>query len=218
MSLPEPHVAHQFDDLAQQNDAASLGMWVFLASEAMFFGAIFTAYFMCRMNNRDAFAEASHNLDVMLGTVNTVVLLTSSLTMALAVRAAHLGRRQSTTALLMATVGLGAVFLAIKFSEYAHKYEQGLVPFLRTASDTLAGHDDHQDLFYNFYYAMTGLHAVHMLIGMAVLGILAALVWRGRYAGGNTMPIEATGLYWHFVDVVWVFLFPCLYLLDLARD
>jgi cytochrome c oxidase subunit 3 len=151
---------------------------------------------------------------VTLGATNTVVLITSSLTMALGVFAAERGRRRSVVALLLCTMVLGTIFLAIKFLEYSHKFSEHLVPGF---DFVYAGADGRQvQLFLCFYFGLTGLHALHMIIGIGVLGVLATLVWRRRSAPRGT-PIEVAGLYWHFVDIVWIFLFPLLYLVDLHR-
>jgi cytochrome c oxidase subunit 3 len=207
-------LAHQFDDLAQQHDAATLAMWIFLVTEVMFFGGLLAAYAAYRAVYPQAFANGSRLCDVTLGATNTAVLITSSLTMALGVFAAERGRRRSVVALLACTMALGAIFLAIKFLEYSHKFSEHLVPGF---DFVYAGADGRQvQLFLCFYFGLTGLHALHMIIGIGVLGVLAALVWRRRSAPRGT-PIEVAGLYWHFVDIVWIFLFPLLYLVDLHR-
>ena len=208
-------LAHQFDDLEQQHETATLGMWLFLATEIIFFGGLFTAYTACRSLYPDAFAAASHNTEVLLGSINTVVLLGSSFTMALAVHAAQQGKRRTLVTFLLCTIALGLLFLVIKFLEYHHKFVEHLVP----------GHGfrvegpqpRQQELFVSFYFAMTGLHALHMVIGIALLAILVVLGWRGRFSRQNHNAVEVSGLYWHFVDIVWIFLFPLLYLIDRYR-
>jgi cytochrome c oxidase subunit 3 len=203
--------AHQFDDAAQQREAATLGMWIFLVTEVMFFGGMFTAYVAYRSLFPEAFGQASHHLDVTLGMTNTAVLITSSLTMALAVHGAQVGRRGALLAGLAATMALGATFVGIKGWEYAHKFHQGLVP---GPAFTYAGADAPQaELFFSVYFCMTGLHALHMVIGLGLLGWLVLAARRGRFAGGWGTPVENVGLYWHFVDIVWIFLFPLLYLI-----
>jgi cytochrome c oxidase subunit 3 len=205
------HPAHQFGDIVQQHEAATLAMWLFLVTEIMFFGALFTGYAYSRYRYPEPFAIASQHLDVRLGAVNTAVLIGSSLTMALAVRAAQIGRRRGTAALLVATMALGTVFLVIKAYEYYDKAEHHLVPGWRFdyhGSDT-----EEIALYYTLYFIMTGTHALHMVIGIVVLGVLARLAVRGRYSTLYYTPIEMAGLYWHFVDIVWIFLFPMLYLL-----
>ncbi len=216
--MPEHHssagsaaglVAHQFDDLSQQREAASLGMWVFLVTEIMFFGGLFTGYTVYRTAYQDAFAAGSHHLDVTLGAINTAVLICSSLTMAMAVHSAQLGRRKAQLGFLILTILLGSVFLGIKAVEYHHKFEEHLVP---GPSFSLQGLPQTQ-LYFSFYFAMTGMHALHMVIGVAILSVLVWMTLRGRFSPDYYAPVEMTGLYWHFVDIVWIFLFPLLYLI-----
>jgi len=204
-------LAHHFDDLEQQQAASSLGMWVFLVTEVMFFGGLFLGYTIYRWKFADGFAAASHHLDVNLGTFNTVVLIGSSLTMAMAVHAAQVGRRRALVTFLLLTIVLGAVFLGVKAYEYHHKYVENLIPgvsfhfeepFVRPAT-----------LFFCFYFAMTGMHALHMVIGIGLLTVLAVRAARGRFTSAYYNPVDVTGLYWHFVDIVWIFLFPLLYLI-----
>lgn len=208
-----PRLAHHFDDLAQQRSANVLGMWLFLVTEVMFFGGIVTAYVVYRAIHPEAFAAASRQLDVVLGAVNTVVLLTSSFTMALAVDAAHRRRRGQLVGFLLTTIVLGAAFVLVKMTEYYHKYEHGLMPLLGLEFHPSGGRRAEQ-LFYGLYFGMTGLHALHMLIGLVVLGSMTRLARRGRFTDGHDAPVELAGLYWHFVDIVWIFLFPMLYLID----
>jgi cytochrome c oxidase subunit 3 len=203
---------HQFDDLEQQHEASWLGMWVFLTTEVMFFGGLFLGYAVYRGWYSHAFGMASEHLDIVLGTINTAVLLCSSLTMALAVHATQLGTKRSAVILLLITMVLGSVFLGIKGVEYYHKYEENLIP----------GHDfhfenadpRHAQIFFSFYFVMTGMHALHMVIGIGLLAIMALLTYAGKFSPEHSSPIEIAGLYWHFVDIVWVFLFPLLYLID----
>ncbi len=206
-----PALAHHFDNLAQQSEAATLGMWVFLVTEVLFFGGLFATYMIYRNWYPDAFAAASHELDVTLGTVNTVVLITSSLTMALAVHAAQLGQRKLLMTFLILTMILGAVFLGIKSVEYYHKFVEHHVP--GSGFQFEKEYFRHAQLFFSLYFIMTGLHAVHMICGIGVLAFLLAPSWKGRYNSAYHNPLECTGLYWHFVDIVWIFLFPLLYLL-----
>jgi len=215
-------VAHHFDDARQQRTAAELGMWAFLASEVLFFGGLFTGYAQYRAWYADAFAAASRHLDVLLGSINTAVLLASSLTVALALDAAQRADRKSLLRLLLVTITLAVLFLAIKGHEYHAEYEKHKYPGAhfqwdgetgRTASDGAAPlMAARAELFFGFYFAMTGLHALHMLVGLGVMGWLAVGAWRGRFLGEAATPVEMAGLYWHFVDIVWVFLFPLLYL------
>jgi cytochrome c oxidase subunit III len=203
--------AHQFDDLAQQHEADSLGMWAFLLTEIMFFGGLFLGYTVYRSMYPEAFAEASHHLDIWLGSINTVVLIGSSLSMALAVHSAQTNEHRGLIRFLLLTILLGLVFLGIKGTEYLHKFEEHLVPGANFVYPRPHAHQ--VQLFFSFYFGMTGLHAFHMIVG---LGLLAALVWqarRGRFSADYYAPVELIGLYWHFVDIVWIFLFPLLYLL-----
>jgi cytochrome c oxidase subunit III len=206
-------LAEQFDDLTQQHEAASLGMWVFLVTEILFFGGLFAGYTVYRAIYPEGFREASHHLDLLLGGINTAVLITSSLTMALAVHSVQEGQRRAVLRFLLLTLMLGAVFLGIKGTEYAHKYAEELVPGLRFGYS--GPHPSQVQLFLSFYFVMTGLHAFHMLVGMALLGVLAFLAWRGHFSAAYYAPVETSGLYWHFVDIVWIFLFPLLYLVGL---
>ena len=202
--------AHQFDDAEQQHEASWIGMWIFLATEVMFFGGMFTGYTIYRADYAQAFASASNHLDIWLGTINTAVLICSSFTMALAVRSAQIGKRTALVRFLLLTIVLGAVFLGIKFTEYYFKFEEHLVP---GSSFTYEGSLARPaEIFFSFYFAMTGMHALHMIIG---IGLLTALVFqgvRGSFSASYYTPVELTGLYWHFVDIVWIFLFPLLYL------
>jgi cytochrome c oxidase subunit 3 len=204
-------VAHQFETAEQQYDSATFGMWVFLVTEVMFFGGVFTAYVVYRSMYAQAFHDASHHLDVWLGSINTAVLISSSLTMALAVRASQLSQARETVKYLLYTMGLGLVFLGIKFFEYHHKYVEHLVPGLHFQ---WSGADPgHAQIFFFLYFAMTGLHAAHMVIGIVILSIIAIMAHRERFTNGYYTPVEIMGLYWHFVDIIWIFLFPLLYLI-----
>lgn len=202
---------HHFDSFEQQREASYLGVWIFLVTEVMFFGGVFTAYIVYRLAHPQAFALGSHELDITLGAVNTAVLIGSSLTMAMAVWAAQTGRRKGIVGYILATIVLGGVFLGIKVVEYSAKFEHHLFPgpnFQWNGPDA-----PHVEMFFNLYFALTGLHAVHMIIGMGILVVIAILAWRGRFSPENHNLVEGIGLYWHFVDIVWIFLFPLLYLL-----
>jgi len=201
-------------------------MWAFLGTEVLFFGGMFAAYTVYRNLHFTGFAAASRKLDVPLGAINTAVLLTSSLTMALAVHAAAVGNRAALVRNLALTLLLGAAFLGIKVYEYHHDYVEGLVPGawfhpteevrdrIRPFEQQHGTVDFRQvELYFIFYFVLTGLHALHMIIGMGVLTIQLVLVRRGWFGPEYPTPIELTGLYWHFVDIVWIFLFPLLYLL-----
>jgi cytochrome c oxidase subunit 3 len=205
-------VAEQFDDARQQKESATVGMWIFLATEIMFFGGMFLGYAVYRSSYPAAFGEASRRLDIVLGAINTAILLTSSLTMAMAVHAAHAGKRRKLVGFLVATIVLGLGFLGIKFYEYFRKFEEHLVPGRTFSFEGANG--GHAQLFFSFYFAMTGMHALHMVIGIVMMGVLIVLARRGRFSPEYYNPVEMSGLYWHFVDIVWVFLFPLLYLVE----
>jgi cytochrome c oxidase subunit 3 len=205
-------LAGQFDDLQQQHEAASLGMWVFLATEIMFFGGLFTAYIIFRNSYLPAFEAGSRLLDVRIGAFNTAVLLCSSLTMALAVRAAQLGKKGLLITFLLLTLLLGLTFVGVKLAfEWRHDFLEGLVPGLNWTYD---GPDPrHLELFFCFYFFLTGIHALHMVIGVGILTVLIIMAGRSRFSPQRYNAVETSGLYWHFVDIVWIFLFPVLYLI-----
>ncbi len=221
-----PALAHQFDTLEQQRESSTLGMWLFLVTEIMFFGGLFLAYVIYRSRYPEAFLLGSNTLNVLLGGINTAVLIGSSLTMALAIWAAQVNWRKGIVIFLLATIGLGSTFLVIKGFEYHDKFVEHHVPgptfhFVEenpsphiqqiAARDPLLGR--HASIFFSLYFIMTGLHATHMIIGIGVLIVLVILSWKGKYNADYHNPLEMTGLYWHFVDIVWIFLFPLLYLL-----
>jgi cytochrome c oxidase subunit 3 len=201
---------HQFDDAAQQHHASWLGMWIFLATEVMFFGGLFTGYAFYRSAYPQAFADASNHLEILLGAINTAVLICSSFTMALAVHSAETDRRKASVNFLLLTIVLGAVFLGIKFSEYHAKFAEHLVPGSSFRFEGPLARP--AEIFFSFYFAMTGMHALHMVIGIGLLTWLALKARRGRFSSSYFTPVELVGLYWHFVDIVWIFLFPLLYL------
>ena len=291
-----PGLQHQFEDMGQQQESASIGMWMFLVQEIMFFGGLFTVYLVFRSKFPMAFAAGSNHLDAFWGGLNTLVLIVSSLTMALAVRSAQLGRRNAQVIFIVVTMIFGTVFLGVKAIEYTAKYKEGIVPVAglnmktaKTASNypnarelsTRTG--DTQDpreslntgvseantqetgehsyynpsgtfvwtdaslaiqaqqggyltesekigyfsngelnvnkfrdkvrIFFWIYFVMTGLHALHMIIGLGVMAWLLWKAWLGTYSAQYYSPVEMSGLYWHFVDIVWIFLFPLFYLL-----
>lgn len=212
-SHDSPAVAHHFVDADQQHEASELGMWLFLVTEIMFFGAFFMAYLVYRYWYPQAFILGSHHMDVTLGTINTAVLLTSSFTMALAVHAAEHGKRQRLVGLLLATLIFGMAFLGIKAFEYYHKYEEHLVPFAGWDFAPTGPHRAGLMAFFNIYFLMTGLHAFHMVVGIVLLGVLAVMAQRQRLPAWRSVIVHNAGLYWHFVDLVWVYLFPFFYLI-----
>jgi len=221
-SHAHPRLVHHFRHLGQQKEAASLGMWVFLAQEVMFFGGLFFAYTLYRNLYHGAFELGSHLLDWRLGAGNTIVLIGSSVTMAMAVHSAALGKRKAIVGWLVATILLGSVFLGVKVVEYADKFHHNLVPGA-SFGQPYPGMDPHHgipehmrrptQIYYSLYFAMTGLHALHMIVGIPILAGIAWFAWKGEYSARFHTPVEMVGLYWHFVDIVWIFLFPLLYLI-----
>jgi len=207
-SLP----AHQFEDADQQREAASLGMWAFLVTEIMFFGGVFAGYAICRGLYTEGFAEASNKLNIILGATNTAVLICSSLTMAMAVRSAQLNKQRELILFLLLTILLGTGFLGIKAFEYSHKFHEHLVPGSMFQFE--GSNPGHAEIFFCFYFTMTGLHAVHMIIGIGVMVSLLLRARKGHFSAEYNSPVEVSGLYWHFVDIVWIFLFPLLYLIS----
>jgi len=204
--------------MEQQREAGTIGMWVFLLTEIMFFGGLFLAYIIFRSVYPDGFAAASNTLDVRLGGFNTVVLILSSLTMAMAVYSAQRGNKKMLIIYLILTLILGCVFLGVKVVEYHSKFEHHLFPAVGFYDwEHTAGHTpelaSQARIFLFLYFAMTGLHALHMIIGAGMLLFLIYYAWRDKYSPEYHAPIELGGLYWHFVDIVWIFLFPLLYLL-----
>ena len=211
-----PALQHHFQTLDQQHEAATLGMWVFLVTEAMFFGGLLMAYLLYRVWYPEAWAEGSLDLDIRLGGFNTVVLIASSLTMALAVRSAQTGAQRATVGWLLATMALGLTFLGVKVIEYAEKFELNHVPGANFVYE--GPHAGQVEIFFSLYFGLTGLHALHMVIGVGLLSVITWMASRGRFSPAWSTPVEISGLYWHFVDIVWIFLFPLLYLVDRAHQ
>jgi cytochrome c oxidase subunit III len=238
-----PALQHHFDTMPQQKEAAVLGMWVFLLTEILFFGGLFAAYMIYRVWYFDAFAEASRSLSLFWGGLNTAVLIGSSLTMAMAVRGAQTNKRSATVNWLILTMILGSVFLGVKVIEYADKFEHNHVPgpsFVWAhqeapgAEGAAAEHEaapaaggEHRQLsltpdqlqrttqiYFSLYFTMTGLHALHMIIGIGIMCVITWMAWKGKFDEEYYTPVEMAGLYWHFVDIVWIFLFPLLYLVE----
>jgi len=207
-----PMQQHHFESMVQQKESVTLGMWLFLAQEVMFFGGLFMAYLLYRVWYPAAWAEGSQELDITLGGVNTVVLIGSSLTMAFAVRCAQLGQNKATRNWLILTMALGMVFVVIKGFEYAHKFEMLHVPGPNFVFH--GPHADQVEIFLSLYFMMTGLHALHMLIGFGILAWIAWMAHKQKFSPEWNSHVEMAGLYWHFVDIVWIFLFPLLYLVD----
>jgi cytochrome c oxidase subunit 3 len=207
-----PDLQHHFDTLEQQHEAATLGMWLFLVTEVMFFGGLLMAYLLYRVWYPEGWAEGSRELDIVLGGINTAVLIASSLTMALAVRAAQTGASRATVGWLVLTMAFGLTFLVIKFFEYKHKFEIHHVPGFDWV--VTGPHANELFLFVSLYFSLTGLHALHMVIGVTLLSVITWMAYRRRFSPQWYTPVEMSGLYWHFVDIVWIFLFPLLYLVD----
>jgi cytochrome c oxidase subunit III len=216
-------LAHQFDDLEQQKEAVTLGMWAFLATEVMFFGGAFAAYSVYRATYPEAFAAASSLEDWRIGAFNTAVLLCSSLTVALAVHKAQVGDNRGVTRFLLITCGLALAFIAIKAYEYSHIIHAGHAPWQRAAVQYYAGDNPTplpgefakpMHLFFSFYFAMTAIHATHMLVGVGLFAWLIGMARKNRFSPEYNNPVECVGLYWHFVDIVWIFLYPLFYLID----
>jgi cytochrome c oxidase subunit III len=211
-SAHSPALAHQFETIEQQRDASTLGMWVFLATEVLFFGGLFLVYSVYRSWYPAAFAAASRELDITLGTLNTAVLITSSLTMALAVHAAQTGERKLLMLFLLVTMALGVVFLGIKGDEYYEKFVVHHVPGPGFVFEP-AEYVRNAQIFFSLYFIMTGLHAVHMIVGLGIMTWMLVWAANGTITREYASPIEIAGLYWHFVDIIWIFLFPLLYLI-----
>jgi len=206
-----PALAHHFDDLEQQHETAALGMWAFLVTEVLFFGGLFCAYAVYRYRYPEAFAEASAEIGIPLGFLNTLVLLASSLTMALSIHAAQSDDRRGIRRFLWGTIALGTAFLGVKAVEYSAKFSHHFFP--GPSFDSAHFEHPQAELFFGLYFAMTGMHALHMVIGIGLLLWLVRMTRLGRLSSEHHSPLEMTGLYWHFVDIVWIFLFPLLYLI-----
>ena len=204
-----PKQQHHFYSMEQQFEASILGMWIFLVTEVMFFGGLFTAYLVYRWMYPEHWMAASNHLNVTMGAINTVVLICSSLTMVLAVRAAQIGSRSGQVVNLILTILFGSAFLVVKYFEYSDKFEHHLVPG-PNFDPTLAAP---QQIFFALYFIMTGIHALHMVVGIGLMLVILWMAWRGTFTPEYYSPVEVSGLYWHFVDIVWIFLFPLLYLL-----
>jgi len=211
------HVAHQFDDMDQQVSSSTLGMWVFLLTEIMFFGGLFGAYTIYRSMYPQAFATTSQYMNPFWGATNTAVLICSSLTMALAVRSAQIGARKALIWFLIVTMIFGVAFLCIKGIEYHEHWVDHKVPGFGFEYNEHPGYFHNAQILFCFYFFMTGFHALHMVVGLILMSTLLAMAIRGRFGPGYYTPVEIGGLYWHFVDIVWIFLFPLLYLIGHTR-
>jgi cytochrome c oxidase subunit III len=206
-----PNLQHHFYSMDQQLEASILGMWVFLVTEVMFFGGMFMAYILYRVQYPEAWVLGSNHLNVSLGALNTGVLICSSLTMALAVRSAQVSSKMGQIVNLILTMIFGSVFLVVKYFEYAEKFHHHLVPGAHF--DATLPHSAQQQLFFSVYFMMTGIHALHMVVGLVLMAVILVMAMRNKFSASYYTPVEVSGLYWHFVDIVWIFLFPLLYLL-----
>jgi cytochrome c oxidase subunit III len=237
-----PELRHHFADEEQQRNAASLGMWWFLGTEIMFFGGMFCGYLVYRRIYYPEFAAASRTIALLWGALNTAVLICSSLTVAMAVRAAQLGKRRLQVQMLLLTLFFGLVFLGVKGKEWYDKYEEHHIPTfhynaisgegdITKGQEKLLGLDkvkndpakyqerereiqQHSKIFFSLYFALTGMHALHMVVGVGIFTVITIMAYRGKFTPEYHTPLEIAGLYWHFVDIVWIYLFPLLYLID----
>jgi cytochrome c oxidase subunit 3 len=200
----------QFESLEQQQEASRLGIWTFLATEVLFFGGLFMGYIVYRHEYPHDFAVASRHTNVFYGTINTAILLTSSLWMALAVNSAEEGKNKQLVRYLLLTILFALAFLGVKGLEYKQDFDEHLVP----GASFSVPDAPKAELFFYLYWAMTGLHGFHVLVGIGLLSVIAFLSHRRRYSAEYHNPVEVSGLYWHFVDIVWIFLYPLLYLVD----
>jgi cytochrome c oxidase subunit 3 len=214
-----PNLRHHFDTMAQQFDSATLGMWVFLLTEIMFFGGMFGAYTVYRGMYPEAFASTSKHMDAFWGGLNTAVLIVSSLTMALAVRAARLGQQKALQILLILTMIFGLAFLGVKAIEYHAHWVDHMVPYWNWDPnyDGQPQYAKNAQILFCFYFFMTGFHALHMIVGVSLMLVILMMARRGAFNAEYFTPVEISGLYWHFVDIVWIFLFPLLYLIGLHQ-
>ena len=203
-------VARQFDDAEQQRTASDLGMWVFLATEILFFGVLFAGYTLCRVMFPEAFAEGSRHTDMLLGTIETAVLLTSSCAVVLSVREVQLGGRRAATAMLALTAALGIAFLVMHGFEYHAEYREGLIPAIRYTQQGVYARG--MEIFYCLYYFITLFHSLHVTVGVLLLGVMAWRTWHRAFDQDYHTPLELTALYWHLVDIVWIFVYPLIYL------
>jgi cytochrome c oxidase subunit 3 len=207
------HHAHHFSSAEHEFETSKEGMWVFMVTEVLMVGALFVGYLIFRSLYPEAFHEAHKLLNVKLGALNTVVLIVSSLTMVLGVGAAQRGNNKRALTMLGLTVALGFCFLIVKYFEYSHKIHEGILPGGKFTFEGLTAATSHVPLFFSFYFMMTGVHAFHVVLGMCLIVWIMLRVRRGEITPAFYTPVELVGFYWHFVDLVWIYLFPLLYLL-----
>ena len=213
MSEAESVLQHHFRDLEQQREASELGMWIFLMTEVLLFGVLFASYTVYRVSYPGVFAEASRELSAPIGAINTAVLIASSLGMALAVYGAQTNGRKYLLAGLTLAIILGTTFMVIKGFEYHDHYKHAQVPGLNFYYPKPQAHE--AEIFFFLYFAMTGVHAIHLTVGIILVAFVLVRAYRRRFSSTYYTPVEVTGLYWHFVDIVWIFLFPMLYLINI---
>lgn len=206
------HVQHHFVDSDQQFDTAKLGMWIFIVTEILMFGGLFAAYIAYRAWYPELFLLASEQLDTAMGALNTVVLIASSLTVAMAIRSAQVDNIKGIIRNLYLTIGLAGTFMVVKYFEYSHKFHLGIFPGRYYDFDGIA--HEKANIFFSIYYMMTGLHGIHISIGIGLMIWLVVKAKKNQFHSGYYTPVEVTGLYWHLVDIIWIFLFPLLYLID----
>ncbi len=205
------YLAHHFESIEKQTHAARLGMWLFLATEVLLFTALFAGYAVYRYLYTPDFQAASRDLATWIGLVNTIVLVSSSFTVAMGYERATRGDGKGTRTLFLVSVLLALVFLGFKYVEYSHHFESGELPGRLYAS--AKPHGPGAPMFYALYFLITGLHGVHVVIGMTVLAVIGIRAGRGAYTGAYHVPVELAGLYWHLVDLIWIFVFPLIYLI-----
>lgn len=205
------HVAHHFDSAEQQIEASKFGLWLFLVTEILLFGGLFVAYIMFRTLYPEMFHEAREHLNKVLGAVNSVILICSSFAMTMAVHFVRTNNRLKATRLLSVTVLCGAVFMIIKFFEYKAKFDHHLFP--DASFDFTAFTAKNANLFFSLYFLMTGLHGIHVIVGMGLISWMIVRTRRYEFSSEYYTPVELTGLYWHLVDLIWIYLFPLLYLI-----
>ncbi len=204
------NLAHHFSDMAQQKDSAKMGMWIFLLTEVLLFGGLFCAYAVYRAWNPEIFHNGHAFLDVTLGTINTIVLITSSLTVALAIRFLQVNKIKLAVINLAATIAFAGTFMVIKYFEYMHKIHEGQLPGKFYTFEGMEGTNPH--VFFSVYFLMTGLHGIHVLVGIGIITWVLIRTIKGHFSSEYYTPVELTGLYWHLVDLIWIFLFPLFYL------
>src|SRR5580692_9436642 len=213
----DPHHQHHFTTMEQQFDTSKIGMWLFLATEVLLFGGLFVGFGMMQARFPEEFKEAHEHLQRPLGALNTVVLLVSSWTMVMGVLAARTNQRKKLVIYLMITILCAFIFLGVKYFEYSHKFEEGLLPghFYHHHGDRIPVKDGANGYatFFSFYFMMTGLHGIHILVGIGLLWWIAARANRGEFSGAYYTPVDLVGLYWHLVDLIWIYLFPLYYLI-----